>query len=297
MDEDAHVRTRTIEIGVPLDLRGTLRPLHGSFADDGWWLSARTPDGPGSLRISRSTGQLSGEAWGDGSEWLLDRLGGIAGLDDAPESFEPDHPLIADLHRRHPGVRFARTGLVFDALVIAVCGQKVTGREAAAAVRGLYRAFSEPAPGPNKRLRLPPDPLQMAEAPYYVFHELHLEKRRAEVLRRLAQSADTIDRLAATDPGVAESALLGFDGIGAWTTAKTLSVSHGDPDQVPVGDFHTKHLVSHHLTGKDRATDQEMLELLEPYRPHRGRVIRLLHTLGHAPKFGPRMTPRDITRL
>jgi hypothetical protein len=40
-----------------------------------------------------------------------------------------------------------------------------------------------------------------------------------------------------------------------------------------------------------------MLELLEPFRPHRGRVIRLLHTLGHEPKFGPRMAPRDITRM
>lgn len=280
-----------------MDLRGTLRPLHGSFADDGWWLAARTPDGPGSLRIRRTTDELIGEAWGVGSRWLLARLGGIAGLDDDPQAFESDHPLIADLHRRHPGLRIGRTGLVFDALVIAVCAQKVTGHEATAAVRGLYRAFSEPAPGPNKRLRLPPDPLQMAQAPYYAFHELHLEKRRAELLRRLAKRADSIDRLAATDPGVAESALLGFDGIGLWTTATTLAVSHGDPDQVPVGDFHIKHLVAHHLGGRDRGTDQEMLELLEPHRPHRGRVIRLLHLLGDAPKFGPRMTPRDITRL
>jgi hypothetical protein len=40
-----------------------------------------------------------------------------------------------------------------------------------------------------------------------------------------------------------------------------------------------------------------MLELLDPFRPHRGRVARLIHTLGHEPKFGPRATPRDITRM
>jgi 3-methyladenine DNA glycosylase/8-oxoguanine DNA glycosylase len=79
--------------------------------------------------------------------------------------------------------------------------------------------------------------------------------------------------------------------------AKTLDASHGDPDQVAVGDFHLKHIVVHHMTGRDRGTDEEMLELLEPFRPHRGRVIRLLHTLGHEPKFGPRMTPRDITKI
>ncbi len=88
-----------------------------------------------------------------------------------------------------------------------------------------------------------------------------------------------------------------FDGVGEWSVAKTLEVSHGDPDRVAVGDFHFKHMVVHHLTGRDRGTDEEMLELLEPFRPNRGRVIRLLHHLGHEPKFGPRTSPRDITRM
>ncbi|HEX9762810.1 MAG TPA: DNA-3-methyladenine glycosylase 2 family protein, partial [Acidimicrobiia bacterium] len=70
-----------------------------------------------------------------------------------------------------------------------------------------------------------------------------------------------------------------------------------DPDQVAVGDFHLKNIVVHHLTGRDRGTDAEMLGLLEPFRPHRGRVIRLLERLGPAPAFGPRSTPRDITGM
>jgi hypothetical protein len=41
-----------------------------------------------------------------------------------------------------------------------------------------------------------------------------------------------------------------------------------------------------------------MLELLEPYRGHRARVIRLL-TLGgiQAPRFGPRMRLRKIAAI
>jgi 3-methyladenine DNA glycosylase/8-oxoguanine DNA glycosylase len=78
--------------------------------------------------------------------------------------------------------------------------------------------------------------------------------------------------------------------------SKTLSISPGDADQVDVGDFHLKHIVVYHLTGRPRGTDEEMLELLEPFRPHRGRVTRLLHTLGHEPSFGPRVAARDITR-
>jgi 3-methyladenine DNA glycosylase/8-oxoguanine DNA glycosylase len=291
------VETRAIPIQGPLDLRRTLQPLHGRFAEDGWWLAARTPDGSGSLRIRRTRSDLIGEAWGGGAGWLLGRLGALGGLEDDPASFSTDAPLVARLHHTHPGARFGRTDMVFAALVVAICGQKVTAAEARAAVRGLYRTFSDPAPGPNDHIRLPPDAERMAATPYHAFHGLHLERRRAESIRAVSRSAGRIDDLAGAAPDVAGAALASFPGVGAWTIAKTLEVSHGDPDQVAVGDFHLKHMVVHHLTGRDRGTDEEMLDLLEPFRPHRGRVIRLLHTLGHEPKFGPRATPRDITRI
>lgn len=289
--------SKSIPIEVPVDLRATLRPLHGQFAEDGWWLAARTPDGPGSIRVRRTTSDLIGEAWGEGSSWLLERLGRIGGLEDDPAGFVTDDPIVADLHRRHPGWRFGRTDLVFDALIVQICAQKVTGTEAKRAVHGLRRRFSGPAPGPNEALRLPPDPEQMCAAPYHAYHELHLEKRRADLLRRVSARFDSIGSLAEAGSERAAAALESFPGVSRWTRAGTLSVSHGDADQVQVGDFHIKHIVVHQLTGRDRGSDGEMLELLEPFRPHRGRVVRLLHTLGHEPRFGPRMTPRDITRM
>ncbi len=287
----------SVPVEGPLDLRRTLQPLRGRFEPDGWWLGSRTPEGPGSIRVTRTREELIGEAWGEGSGWLLDRLGDLGGLSDDPARFETDHPLVSELHRRHQGWRFGRTGLVFDSLVAAVCAQKVTGEEASAAVRGLSYRFGDPAPGPNPGVRLPPAAERMAAAPYWEFHDLHLEKRRADVIRAVSAEHDAIDCLALSSPQDAAAELARFRGIGAWSVAKTLEVSHGDPDQVAVGDFHIKHMVVHHLTGKDRGTDEEMLELLEPFRPHRGRVARLLHTLGHEPKFGPRMPARDITAM
>ena len=288
---------RTIPIDGPLDLKATLRPLHGWFADDGWWLTARTPAGPASLRIRRTRQELVGESWGEGGSWLLDRVGPIAGLEDDPASFRTGHDLVGELHRRHPGWRFGRTGLVFDALVHAICGQKVTGQEAAAATRGLRRRYGDPAPGPKLGLGLPPEPERMAEAPYWAYHDLHLEKRRADLLRRVAASAGRIEELGELPSHDTADHLLGVPGVGQWTVAKTLLVSHGDTDQVEVGDFHLKHIVVHHLTGRPRGSDEEMLDLLEPFRPHRARVTRLLHALGHEPSFGPRLAPKDITRI
>ena len=296
-DEDGPVDVHAVAIEGPLDLRSTLRPLHGRFAEDGWWLTARTPDGPATLHVARSRDEVHGRAWGKGGGWLLDRLGAITGLDDDPALFVTDDPIVSEVHRTHPGRRFGRTDLVFDSLLVAICGQKVTGREAIAAMRGLYRRFGDPAPGPFEQLRLPPHPERMAVTGYHEFHPLHLERRRAELIRAVSARANEIDALSESSPSQAAVFLQTFNGVAEWTSAKTLAVSHGDPDQVAVGDFHYKHIVVHHLTGRDRGTDEEMLDLLEPFRPHRGRVIRLLHILGHEPSFGPRLSPRDITRM
>jgi 3-methyladenine DNA glycosylase/8-oxoguanine DNA glycosylase len=71
--------------------------------------------------------------------------------------------------------------------------------------------------------------------------------------------------------------------------AEVARVVAGDADAVSVGDYHLKHLVSFALAGEPRGSDARMLELLEPYTGHRGRVCLLLEAAGlHAPRRGPR---------
>lgn len=254
----------------------------------------RTPDGPVTVRIDRPGNAVRARAWGPGSDWALGRLDALLGLEDDAEAFVTDHPIVGPLVRSHPGWRFGRTGLVLDALVVAVASQKVAGKEAARSLRALTIRFSEAAPGPHGRLRLPPDPAAMAAAPYHAFHDLGLEKRRADVLRAISRDAHRLERLAAQTSDELARYLLRYRGVGAWTVAETAAVSHGDADAVSVGDFHLKHVVTWHLTGSPRGTDDEMLELLEPFRPHRGRVVRLLEAAGEAPRFGPRKPLREF---
>lgn len=285
--------------GVALDLRATLRPLSlawGRFGADGWWRAFRTPQGPATLRIDRQGDVVRAGAWGDGGDWVLQRLPRLIGLHDDPESFRPDDGPLARLHRRHRGSRFGSSGLVVEALVFAVVGQKVTGVEAAAGLRGLTKVFSERAPGPIS-LMLPPDPALMAAAPYHVYHPLGIERRRADLLKLVASRAARLGGLAEVDSLEARATLEAIPGVGEWTSAETVTISHGDPDAVSVGDFHLKHQVCWHLAGEPRGTDDRMLELLEPYRPHRGRVVRLLEQAGPYPRYGPRRPVRDLGRI
>ncbi|TMF10093.1 MAG: DNA-3-methyladenine glycosylase 2 family protein, partial [Chloroflexi bacterium] len=96
----------------------------------------------------------------------------------------------------------------------------------------------------------------------------------------------------------ARSLLTTLPGIGPWSAAEVSAVAFGDRDVVSIGDYHLPHQVAWALAGEVRGTEARMLELLEPYRGHRARVIRLL-TLGgiQAPRFGPRMRLRRIAAI
>ena len=100
------------------------------------------------------------------------------------------------------------------------------------------------------------------------------------------------------DAKQADLRLRAIRGVGPWTAAVVRRLALGDPDAVEVGDYHVKNHVAWNLAGEPRATDARMLELLEPWRGQRGRVVRLLKAAGSAPpRWGPRMPSNDIARL
>jgi 3-methyladenine DNA glycosylase/8-oxoguanine DNA glycosylase len=289
------------------DLAGTMRGLaliqgDPTLSIDGRsaWFATRTPSGAGTLALRLEGAELRAEAFGPGGDWLLARADAIAGLRDDVTGFPTlarQHPLVARLAREFSGRRIGATGRVFHHLVPAILGQKVTGQEAHHGYVRVLRKLSEPAPGPRAGLLLPPDPAVIAATPYWAFHPMGIEQKRAETLRRAAAAAAALERVAASLPE-ARARLLSIPGIGPWTTAEVTRAAFGDPDAVSVGDYHIKNVVAYALTGAPRGTDERMLELLAPYAGHRGRVCGLFAAAGiGAPKFGPRMPLRSFARF
>jgi len=144
-------------------------------------------------------------------------------------------------------------------------------------------------------MRLPPAPATLAGLPYYTFHPLGVERRRADLIRRVAARAAWFEAIVDLPLPAAYARLTAIPGIGPWTAGEVAVRALGDVDAVSVGDFHLPNLVSYALAGEPRATDARMLELLEPYRGHRAIVIRLLELSGiQAPRYGPRLAFRSI---
>ena len=223
----------------------------------------------------------------------------LLALDREPAPIPAGHPLVAQLERRLVGVRIPRTGAVLESLVPAILEQKVTGQEAHRAWTGLIRVHGEPAPGPPEwRLRLPPSPATLAALPYYAYHPFGIEQRRADLIRGIAARAAWFEAI--TDLPLADGyrRLTSVPGIGPWTAAEVGVRALGDVDAVSVGDFHLPNLVAFALAGEPRGTDARMLELLEPYRGQRARVVRMLELSGiRAPRYGPRLSIRGIGDL
>jgi len=261
------------------------------------WRATRTPDGPASERIRPLADAIEVEAWGPGADWAMEHVAHLIGLDDDWSDLRPSNVLLRTLLIQHPGLRLTRTSAVMEALMPAILEQKVTGTEAWRAWRAIVRRHSEPAPGPGD-VRLPPDPATLAALPYYAFHPLGVERRRAETLKRATARAAELEALAAGPLETAYARLLAITGVGPWTAAEVAVRAFGDPDAVSVGDFHLPHLVSWTLAREPRGDDARMLELLEPYRGHRARVVRLLEASGvRAPRYGPRLSPRSIAGI
>jgi 3-methyladenine DNA glycosylase/8-oxoguanine DNA glycosylase len=279
------------------------------------WRASRTPDGPVTILVERTPdgdGDGGGgasvrvRAWGPGSAWALAQAPALLGLDDVHRAFTPAHPAVEAAQRAVGDVRIGRSERVIEALVPAILEQKVTGVEAGRAYRGLIARWGEPAPG-TPGMRLPPDPAIVARLPYHALHPVGIERRRAGLLAAVCRDAARLELLGAlaavpgADPAAlaaAYAALRAFPGIGPWTAAEVGLRAFGDPDAVSVGDFHVPNMIAWALAREARGSDERMLELLEPYRGQRGRVVRLLELSGiEAPKYGPRLAPRRIERL
>ena len=319
---------------MPDTIRGAKNPVMVGPTET-WW-TTRTPDGPGTLTLQRSNSVASpdratssspasssepssqepdppstsvgwatggrwggdrivveAEAWGPGAEWLLAQAPRLLGADDDPSTFAPTGK-IGELWRRKPFL-LARTDRPWDALIGAVFGQKVQVANAVKSRRALARKFGDPAPGPNKAWVLPA-PKTVARMGYHDFHPLGVERKRAEILIRVAREmprlTSAFDAAAngETTAAAVQERLCRIRGIGPWTAAMVTATTLGDADAVPVGDFHLPNTVSWLLAGEPRGTDERMLELLEPFAGHRWRVLRLAKSATHAPRYGPRLS-------
>lgn len=225
----------------------------------------------------------------------------VSAVDDDPTDFLAmvrDHALLGRLART-VDPRITMTPTVFESFTVAVVEQLVTSVEARAALRRLWKIAGETVP--NAELRAAPTGAAVVRVPMWRMHEIGIGSRRAETLRGGASRAAALERLRGESPEVAIKKLQSLKGVGPWTANAVCRSGLGWSDAVPVGDFHAPFTITAALGGPtdlsrdDMPTaDAAMLEVLEPFRPHRARVALLLErhrAPGERPWRLPRVDP------
>ena len=290
----------------PVHLVATVAPLGRGRADptfritdDGAvWRTVRTPLGPATMRLVQGPdGRVHVRAWGAGAEWLIEGVPKLLGAGDDWSELDVRHvPLLAEARHRHPGLRLTRCRQVFEMMAAAILEQKVTSVEARRSWAQLVTRHGCPAPGPAPAgMRVAPTAETWRRIPSWGWHRAGVDPKRSRAVVEAARVAAGLERTLVLGRGGAEVArrLRSVPGVGIWTAAETSQRAHGDPDAPSVGDYHLPALVGHALIGRP-VDDDGMLELLEPWRGHRQRVMRLIGCSGvRKPRHGPRITIQD----
>lgn len=257
-----------------------------------------TPEGPGCVSIDVfQHGAHRIVSWGPGGDWLAQRAERLSAHLTPFTPVTARHESVRRAVRRVGHLHLPASDTPYHEVLPAVLGQRITAAQALRQWALLCERYGEVAPGPLG-LRLPPTPERLLRVPSWEFHRLGIEEQRAKTLRVAARYATFIDHTRELEPLDARTALQQLPGIGVWTAAVTIGVSHGDPDALPIGDFHVKNTVAWALHGRARGTDEEMEASLADYPLQRWQVVRTLERAGvGAPRFGPGRRLLDVARL
>lgn len=254
--------------------------------DDSFAKAGRTPNGPVAIHLEhdRATQKISVKSWGPGASWLLDRASAWLGEGDTPHVLQHLLDELDDLPARRilswikevRGMHLGRSPFPGEIHTSFALQQRVTFAAACMSHHALVRRYGEPAPGPLG-LWLFPTYAALKALPSYTLFELGIDRNRAIALLEAARMATRIQALAGVAPlDEVRKLLRAIPRTGVWTAESVLGYGFGDPDAVPLGDVHLPHMVSFALADEPFTSDDRMVELLEPYRGQRFRVLRTL---------------------
>ena len=252
-------------------------------------------DGPATLELTERPDALVARAWGPGADAAVEAAHGMLGLHD-PGVGDFGHKRLNAMLRPVMGTRLSRMPSVAQELPCHVLQQQIAWRDAARTWKQLVGTHGEPAPGPSG-LTLPLSFDQLRRIPTHAYQKAGVIQNRIPTLREIGRLGSRIDDWLKESTERYLRLVQTLPHMGPWTARHTLAVAMGHPDVIVPHDYALPHTVCWALTGQPRGTDRQMVDLLEPFRGNRWRVVRLLWALNiSAPRRGPRLASPHTRR-
>lgn len=229
---------------------------------------------PAALDFRRAGESLEITAFGPHSSQLLEETANGLRQDDCYDSFSTEDTGILRLHRLFPGLRLLRFPWLYDMTCSAILQQRIRTVDAMRAWRRIAQRWGAPAP---LGLRAFPSAEMLSQLPKFEFQNIDIDAQRTRTLLRFANESRFLPLRTQMSFSELREHLQRVPGIGPWTTETVLGYGAGDPDAAIPGDLHLPHVVCYALAGETEGSDERMIELLEPFRGHRFRIIRLIY--------------------
>ncbi|MEE2789382.1 MAG: hypothetical protein VX589_18735 [Myxococcota bacterium] len=257
--------------------------LTSSAARRVFWVGAH----PHMLAVQIKDNRLLVQQWGQ-TPLTHRAVEAFLGLHAPPLSVQ-GHPRLEALSLRHRGIHLSRTVTFGYDLIRTVLQQLIEWKDAASAWQRWVKRHGTPIDG-RGGLVLPPTYSAIHRSLGLDFHTLGISRRRSQLICEIGRLGSRIERWAHEDRDRLRRRLRAIPQLGPWTIEHVLGFSLNAADAVPIGDYQLPHTVAWALREQPRSSDEEMLELLEPWSGHRWHVLRLLFAANvSAPRWGPRL--------
>ncbi|HXG19649.1 MAG TPA: DNA-3-methyladenine glycosylase [Methylomirabilota bacterium] len=186
--------------------------------------------------------------------------------------------LLGPITPRFRGLKLPASPTVFESLVMAVLSQQVNLTFAYSIKRELVETFGIRWQANGETHYAFPLPERFAEATPERLLRFRLSNAKAATLVRLgaafASGALQEEELAALPDEEVVDRLTQLKGIGRWSAEIALLRGLARPDAFPAGDLGVVKYVAQGLLGKaEKATEADMREFAERWRPYRGLAL------------------------
>jgi DNA-3-methyladenine glycosylase II len=221
---------------------------------------------------------LSGELCADELAAFVRRM---HRLDDDRAALPDDEPLAAQLLAAFRGLPLVQSGSPFEALAWAILGQQINIAFAYRLKRRFVESYGQLLEHRGRTYFAFPDPERVA----LLSHEEHLlpiqfSRQKSRYVVALAQAICEgrldLDAIALMDDEEALARLQEQVGVGRWTAEYALLRGYGRRDMIPAGDAGLKAVVGVHLGLPGHASEAQVRELAEAWRPYRGELAFMI---------------------
>jgi len=229
---------------------------------------------PAAIEFRRADAELDVTAFGPDAAALAEETTLCLAQDDHYATFSTPDTGIQRLHWQLAGLRLLRVPWLYDVTCSAILQQRIRTVDAMRAWRRIAQRWGADAP---LGLRAFPAAENLAQIAAFELEAMDIDGKRSRTLLRFAQESRFRPLRSSMNFAQLREQVLRIPGIGPWTTEVLLGYGAGDTDAAIPADLHLPHLVCYALAGEAEGSDERMMELLEPFRGHRFRIIRLLY--------------------